>query len=129
MEDLTVEATKSTPSVFLDASRGLLEIKGKSYPENASKFYLPILDTVRCFLESTSPALFRVTLEIIYLNSSSSKALLNLLDMLDRAAKTGREVVITWRYHEEDLTSLECGDEFKDELESAVFNLVKITER
>lgn len=129
MENLTVEATKSTPSIFFDAQRGNLEIRGKSYPENAAKFYAPVFEWLNSYLQAYDTATVQVTLEIIYLNSSSSKALLNLLDMLDRAAKSGREVVISWRYHEEDETALECGEEFKEDLESAVFNLVKMEEK
>jgi hypothetical protein len=126
MENLIVEATKSTPSLFFDAQAGFLEIKGKSYPENAAKFYAQIFEWVGSYLESTDQTGVRLTLEIIYLNSSSSKALLNLLDLLDSSAKRGREVVITWRYHAENETALECGEEFKEDLESAIFNLVEI---
>lgn len=128
MENLKVEATKSTPSIFFDGQRGVLEISGKSYPENAAKFYAPIFEWVSSYLETTDPAIVQMTLEIIYLNSSSSKVLLNLFDMLDRFAMRGRKVVINWRYHEEDETALECGQEFKEDLESTIFNLVEITE-
>jgi hypothetical protein len=126
MENLIVEATKSTPSIFFDAQRGNLEIRGKSYPENAAKFFAPVFEWLNSYLQANELATVRVTLEITYLNSSSSKALLNLLDMMDRSAKKGREVFIQWRYHEEDETALECGEEFKEDLESAVFSLVKI---
>ena len=126
MENLTVEATKSTPYIFFDAQRGILEIRGKSYPENAAKFYAPVFEWLNSYLQANDTATVQVTLEIIYLNSSSSKALLNLLDMLDRSAKSGQGVVIDWRYHGEDETALECGEEFKEDLESAIFNLVNI---
>lgn len=128
MENLTIEATKSSPSIVFDAQSGMLEIRGKSYPENAAKFYAPVLEWVNSYLQSSHNARLRMTLEIIYLNSSSSKAFLNLLDILDRSAKDGREVVINWLYHEDDETSLECGEEFQEEVESAIFNLVAITE-
>ena len=68
----------------------------------------------------------QLNLEIIYLNSSSSKILLNLFDMLDDAARRGQEIVINWRYHEESETALECGEEFAEELTTAKFNLVMI---
>jgi hypothetical protein len=126
MTNLILEATKSTPAIRFDATEGVLEIKGKSYPENSAKFYGPILDWICAYLETSRATGVQLSLELVYLNSSSSKALLNLLDMLDRSAKGGRNVVINWRYHEEDDTALECGEEFKEDLESAVFNLVRI---
>lgn len=127
MDDLKIEATKSTPYVHCNALEGVLEIKGKSYPENAAKFYAPVFEWVKSYIGSGSPLIIQVTLEIIYLNSSSSKALLNLLDILDLAAGAGKKVIVDWRYHEEDETALECGEEFKEDLESVAFNLVAIT--
>lgn len=126
METLFIGATKSTPRVRLDADSGLLEMAGKSYPENASKFYAPIFDWVKQYLKDPLTRRTQVNLEIIYLNSSTSKILLNLFDMLDEAARDGKEIVINWRYHEENETALECGEEFADELRTATFNLVKI---
>jgi hypothetical protein len=128
MENLTIEETKSTPSISFDAQRGTLEIRGRSYPENAAKFYTPIFEWIRSYLASTNQDIVEVTLEINYLNSSSSKALLNLLDILDAFAKDGRKVIINWLYHEEDETALECGEEFKEDLEWASFNLVQIAQ-
>ncbi len=39
---------------------------------------------------------------------------------------SGRKVVIDWLYRAEDDTALECGEEFKEDLGAAIFNLVKI---
>jgi len=126
MNKLLIGATKSSPKVSLDAETGLLEIEGKSYPENASKFYAPIFDWIKEYLKGPVAGSIQLNLEIIYLNSSSSKILLNLFDMLDDAARRGHEIVINWRYHEENETAFECGEEFAEELTTAKFNLVKI---
>ncbi len=129
MDDLRIEATKSTPGILFDAQRGVLGIKGKSYPENAAKFYGPVLEWVDAWLDATQDSNVQVNVEIIYLNSSSSKAFLNLFGILDRRAQTGRYVEINWYYHEENETALECGEEFIEDLEAVKFNLVKITEK
>ena len=126
MDDLRLEATKSSPFISFDTQRGVLEIKGKSYPENAAKFYAPVFEWVSAYLNSDDDRIVEVNLELIYLNSSSSKAILNLFDILDRCSKSGRAIVINWRYHEENETALECGEEFGEDLEAVTFNLVKI---
>ncbi len=69
-----------------------------------------------------------IDMEIIYFNSSSSKALMNLFDLFEEAAQSGKQIQINWRYHEENDTALECGEEFKEDLEAVEFNLVKISE-
>ena len=128
MDDLRLEPTKSTPSIFFDAQRAVLEIKGKSYPENAAKFYEPILDWVSVDPDSLEGVTVQINVEILDLNSSSTKAFLNLFDLLDRWARTGKTVEINWRYHEDNETALECGEEFVEDLEAVKFNLVKIIE-
>jgi len=128
MDHLVIDATKSSPSVNFDASAGVLEIKGKSYPENAARFYAPILQWLDEYLHDFKGRQIEVNLEMIYLNSSSSKAFLNLFDVLDRCAKGGQKVVVNWLYHEENDTILECGEEFMEEMEAVTFNLVKIVE-
>ena len=126
MESLFIGATKSSPMVRLDPEAGLLEITGKSYPENASRFYTPVFEWIKEFLKTAEAKPIDLNLEIIYLNSSSSKVLLNLLDILDQAAVDGNRIVINWRYHEENETALECGEEFAEEVANAAFNLVEI---
>ncbi|MCB2187057.1 MAG: DUF1987 domain-containing protein [Deltaproteobacteria bacterium] len=126
MDNLNIEATKSTPAVSFDPGCCTLSVKGESYPENAAKFYEPIFHWLRQALEELDPAArLLVELEIIYFNSSSSKALMNLFDTLEEAARIGRSVEVNWRYHRENDSAQECGEEFREDLEALVFNLVE----
>jgi hypothetical protein len=125
---LVIDATKSSPFVSFDPSTAVLVIKGKSYPENAAQFYAPILQWVRDYLADCGDRPIELNLEMVYLNSSSSKAFLNLFDLLDGYARNGREIVVNWRYHEENDTILECGEEFMEDLEAVSFHLVAIHE-
>jgi hypothetical protein len=129
MDDLVINATKSSPSVHFDAGTGVLEIKGKSYPANAAQFFDPVFQWIEEYLGQTIAGTIEVNLEMTYLNSSSSKAFLNLFDMLDCWAGKGQSVVINWHYHEENDTMLECGEEFMEDLESVSFNLVEMVEK
>lgn len=126
MKNLIIEQTKSSPSILFDAKTGTLEIRGKSYPEDASKFYTPVFDWIAEYFTVHAGRPTVVNLEVIYLNSSSSKALLVLLDMLDSEAKKGTDVVVNWYYHEGNETSIECGEEFREELGAVVFNMAAL---
>lgn len=127
MENLFIAASKSTPEVRFDAQANLLEMKGESYPENASKFYAPLFAWLETYFEQVSiQTQVVISFEIVYFNSSSSKALMNIFDLLAAAAAGGRQVVINWRYHGENESALECGEEFSEEMEGVVFNLVEI---
>jgi hypothetical protein len=127
MEEIIIEATKSSPSVRGDSEGRVLEIAGKSYPENAARFFAPIMDWVAEAL-SAAGASMDLNIELIYLNSSSSKALFNLFEALERSAAQGARIVVNWRYHQDNDTALECGEEFKEDLSSLTFNLVEIND-
>ncbi|MFH0822061.1 MAG: DUF1987 domain-containing protein [Pseudomonadota bacterium] len=126
MENLVLHATKSSPSIHFDAQSGTMEIKGKSYPENTSKFFAPVLEWLGQYLEFSDKRPIVVELELTYLNSSSSKAFMNLFQLLERATRNGKEIVVNWHYHEENETALECGEEFREDLDGVTFNLVCI---
>ena len=41
MENLTLEGSAKTPTVSFDSENGVLELKGRSIPENSIEFYKP----------------------------------------------------------------------------------------
>jgi hypothetical protein len=44
MELISIEGTPKTPTVTMNPETGLVEIKGRSIPENSIEFYKPIVD-------------------------------------------------------------------------------------
>ncbi|MCB1776096.1 MAG: DUF1987 domain-containing protein [Candidatus Competibacteraceae bacterium] len=129
MDKLVIEATRSSPALEFDAETCRLSIKGESYPENAAAFYTPVFAWLKEFLaDLASGAAVQVDLEILYLNSSSTKVMLNFLDLLEHAAQSGVLVTINWRYDPDNEAILECGQDFSEELKTVMFNLVEQTE-
>jgi SiaC family regulatory phosphoprotein len=63
--------------------------------------------------------------ELIYFNSSSAKAIMLLLEKLDKLAARKASVTINWYYDEEDDTMRELGAEFGEDLKHVEFNLKK----
>ena len=45
MKSISIERTKLTPSVILNAKKGLIEIDGNSITDNAKEFYKPVLES------------------------------------------------------------------------------------
>ncbi len=122
MQPYIREATRATPFIRLDPDAGRLEISGSSYPENASSLYQPMFDMLERMLLSLERPLI-VDLEMIYLNSSSSKVFMMLLDRLEQAAAAGATVHVTWRYDLDNESALEIGQEFMEDLQHAGFTL------
>ncbi len=126
MDNLMIEATRSSPAIQFDASRCQLSLRGESYPENAAAFYSPVFAWLKAFLADLElDAQVTVNLEILYLNSSSTKVMLNFLDLLDHAALDGKQIRVNWFYDADNQAILECGKDFCEELQALLFNLVE----
>jgi hypothetical protein len=115
MRSLKIEATRSTPMVEFDAEKGVLRIEGESYPEDAAKFYQPVFEWLRNHL-SESTGQLAVELKVSYLNTSSSKCMMTLLDKLEEANGHGKRIAVTWRYAAGNEMAQECGKELSEDL-------------
>ena len=112
---LDIPATLSSPQVRADPEAGVLSLSGESYPENSFEFFRPVVEWVSAFLGRDGRAL---TLEIrlSYLNTSSIKCLIDLLDEMEEAHRRGRIVTLNWYYDVEDDRAVELAQEFKEDL-------------
>ena len=104
-------ATADTPSVILDADRGIFEISQMSLPEDAVDFYTPILAWLRDYAKDPNPeTVFNMKLE--YFNTASSKQLIQILLLL-QDMKDKSNVLVKWYYKEIDEDMLSLGEEYK----------------
>ena len=110
MEALSIEGTAKTPSVKFDGQGGVIEIKGRSIPENSIEFYKPLVEWLESY--SGSPmGLTQVNVQLEYFNTSSSKCILDVFKKLEAIHKGKNEVIINWFYEEDDEDMLEVGQE------------------
>ena len=115
MENLFIQATLSSPQVQGDAAEGLLCLSGESYPENTFEFFKPILAWTAGRLAEGQDA-FTLELRLAYLNTSSIKCLMDLLDDLEDAHRGGRSIAVKWFYDAENHRALDLAEEFKEDL-------------
>lgn len=125
MENLNIEETKYTPSISLDAQNGLIELVGKSYPENTFEFYKPMMEWAEQYFTETKNDKTRISLEIIYFNSSSSKLFFDFFDLLEESQNKGKALEVNWIYDKENESALEAGEDFKEDFEDLNFVLVE----
>ena len=125
MENLILEETKYTPSITLNAQNGILELSGKSYPENTFEFYKPMMDWVEEYFNGNEQDKTVINIEIIYFNSSSSKLFFDFFDLLEEAHNNGKAVEVNWIYDSENEAALEAGEDFQEDFEELKFNLVE----
>lgn len=124
MEKLSIAQTKSTPQVEFDPSCHSLFLQGQSYPENAFKFYEPIFQWVdQYLLQLDAAAVVTIDFHFPYINTSSSKCIMMLLEKFDEAFQSGKKVTLNWFYYEDNESELECAEEFKEDL-SLPFHII-----
>jgi len=124
-DNLEIEGTARTPAVAFDFANNHLKISGESYPEDVTEFYRPVFNALDGYLATLGQGKCRFDFELIYLNSSSAKAVMMLMDKLEAAAGDAA-VDIYWFYDKEDDTMQELGEEFGEDLQAAKFHLEKM---
>ena len=113
MEVLNLKGTAKTPDVNFDPEKGLLEISGRSIPENTSDYYAPIIRWLDTYSKEAPPQT-TVNIYLEYFNTSSSKSILELLKGLSSIHETKQsEVLINWHYEEDDEDILAAGEDYK----------------
>ena len=123
MNNLFIIKEKGTPEIDFNSVTGILNITGQSYPEDSSEFYVEVLAWVREFIKSVDmKVVFNVNLQ--YFNTSSSKAILDIFDILENYFKLGNEVEVNWYYAEEDDDIYDHGIEFTEDL-SLPYKIIK----
>jgi hypothetical protein len=124
LKSLIIEKTLSTPGINFDSATGLLKLEGESYPENAAKFYAPILKWIEEYFatEAVDTTIFEFA--IIYFNSSTSKIFMSLFDDLEALVAEGSDIKVRWICHAHNETAIECGEEFKEDLAKLSFDIV-----
>jgi len=126
LNSLIIEKTYSTPYVNFDPESGRMMISGESFPENASRFYTPVLQWIEDYINNVDGQKVEFNFEIKYFNSSTSKVFLNIFDLLEEAADEGKDITVNWRCNEENESAIECGEEFKEDLDKLSFNIIII---
>ena len=108
MDKLYFEGTRKTPTVVLNPS-GHLRIEGRSIPEDANAFFSEVMKWVNEYLRSPAEVTnFDIAFE--YLNSGTSKFILEMLTVLKELINNNYQLNINWYYEEGDDDILERGE-------------------
>jgi len=122
MTELQLDATSRTPAVTLDPKAGRLVIAGESYPEHITAFYTQVTGALAAYFGGGAD---RLTAEIrlTYFNSSSARALMELLEQLDDAAGAGCSVTIDWYCDPDDDITREFAEDIAADVTSATVSI------
>lgn len=111
MKLLEIAATDESPQIRFDPFKGLLEINGKSLPENIKEFYQPLDDAVTKYVQNPLPVT-NIMFNLVYLNSASTKKILEIVTLFEQLPPKGFIVNFYWYYKQDDDEMLEEGEGF-----------------
>jgi len=114
MKNIYQEGSLKTPEINFDYSKGVIELKGRSTPENTEDVYKPLIDWVKDYVQTPQNKTI-VNIQFEYFNSSSSKYLTRFLEHIRDLKNNNMEYVINWFYEDEELK--ESGQDFADILD------------
>ncbi len=89
------------PGVNFNPQTGVCELTGESYMEDTFKFYSPVFDWLSRYINEVKNPLC-LNIRLSYFNTSSSRALLDIFDILKNYKNHGGKVEINWYYDPED---------------------------
>ena len=121
MNKLILEREKNTPYVNFDNVTGKLEMKGTSIPEDSHKFYFQITQWVEEYI-GQNPESVSIDMQFDYMNTSSSKWVLKILQMFADYNEIKKCVSFNWYYDESDM--LDTGHYYQSLLE-VEFNFIE----
>jgi hypothetical protein len=124
MEYLRIDSTIKTPEIDFDAENQYLKISGRSIPENPEEFFSGVINWVKEYFE-TSRNLTTVDIQLEYINSGSSKFILDFLHLLQEMHKKGNKCKVYWHYEEDDEAVFELGKHYQSIL-NLDFDLVEV---
>jgi hypothetical protein len=113
METIKIQGTEDTPKIILDAENKIMEISGRSLPEDVTAFYEPVLNWLNEYSENPNDKTV-FNFKLTYFNTASSKLLLDILMKLEEMHENGNNVLIRWHYPEDDEDMEEAGEEYAD---------------
>ncbi len=122
MENLIIEGSKTKANINFNSSTGILEIGGESYPENALEFFRPVYDWLEKYFNFYNSEI-TFNFKMIYFNTSSSKAILDILDLIESHHKNNGKITVNWFYESDDEDIQESGEEFAEGL-SVTYNII-----
>ena len=121
---MQIAATDRTPAISLTQDPLKLSIHGESFPEDVSAFYGEVISTINQ-MPNTSKGKLDVEMAMVYINSSSIKAMYRIFEGLDTYRQAGNDVQVTWKAEADDDIMQELGEDFKDRFQALSFSVVQ----
>jgi hypothetical protein len=114
MKNLEIEGSHKNffiPTINFNAKTGICEITGESFLEDTVEFYRHLIDWIDEYIETVKGPLALI-IKLSYFNTSTSRSILDLLNLLKDYEDEGGEIVVNWHFDENDVDMEEDIDDY-----------------
>jgi len=112
MNNFRLKPTKNSPYINFDFNKGILEIKGRSCPDNALALYNPIREMIKDYRSIDRKLKIYFSLE--FFNTSSTKCIHNLLKEANNLRKLKFHIEMVWYVEEDDEDMVEIVEDIME---------------
>ncbi len=130
MENLYIEPTEFSPRILFDTNAKKFELQGISRPEDVIAFYESVLYKIEGYIQKVISEVtdfktfeFNLKFDLEYMNSASSKYILQILDHFKQLFSKGAKINVDWYYEDIDDQIFEDGEDLSDVIKIP-FNLI-----
>ena len=120
-----IDGNTSRPTVIFNATTGQFRLLGRSILENSIRFYEPILKWIEQYIKQPAEKT-EFHMELEYFNTSTSKYLLQIMQLFEQLFEAGADVTFVWYYADEDM--LDLGNDYQ-QIVKLPFEFKQLTER
>lgn len=113
MENLVIKKSGEFPEVEFDSKKGKLKISGTSFMEDTVAFYTPVMEWLNAYKKAPNDST-EFTFALEYMNTSSSKFVLDIFHLLNEIHQKTQGVKVIWRYFEDDEDMEETGNQYEE---------------
>jgi hypothetical protein len=106
------EELKNCPGIIYYPGTNKLEMIGRSIPENPELIFNRLDYWITQHFEKNGG--LDINFQLEYINSGSSKYLYEILKRLTAFSRSGKQIMMKWRYEEDDEAMLELGEHYRD---------------
>ena len=117
------ESTQSTPYVIIDEKEHYMKLEGMSFHENTIEFFQDILKWLNDYLP-TDFGSFTFDCKMKYFNSSTTKILFDILELMNDNAINGNQVIVNWYVNQEDDMLIELCEDIEEDYDNLTIKLI-----
>ena len=121
---LEKKGTHSTPSVLIDEKKNYMKLEGMCFHENIIAFFKDIMHWLDEYI-TTDFGTFTFDCKMRYFNSSSSKILHDMFEIMDENAVGDKKVIVNWHIDKDDSMLAELCEDIEDEYKNLTISVIK----